>query len=131
MEAGVLFTGDTVLGTGSTSVNPEQGDMALYVRSLRRLITLDPSLIAPGHGPASDRPIAKLKALIRHRYDRERQILGLIDDGVRTVDGLLASMYPDLDERLHGSARGQIRSHIIKLIREERVAGSDGSYVLI
>ena len=130
-EAGVLFTGDTVLGTGSTSVSPNDGDMTLYVQSLRRLITLGPSLIAPGHGPVSDRPVDKLEALIRHRYERERQILGLVGDGVRTVDGLLAAMYADLDHRLHGSARGQIRSHLIKLEREDKVAGSNGSYVLI
>ena len=129
-ESGALFTGDTVLGTGSTSVSPEHGDMGLYVESLRRLMALGPSLIAPGHGAVVDRPIAKLRALIRHRHDRERQILGLVGGGVRSVDGLMDAMYADLDRRLHGSARGQIRSHLIKLEREERIAGDDGSYVL-
>jgi len=47
-EDGVLFTGDTLLGVGTTTV----GDIGSYRASLRRLLDL-PNLkvICPGHGP--------------------------------------------------------------------------------
>ena len=129
-EEGVLFTGDSVLGTGSTSISPDHGDMTLYIQSLEHLLTLDSSMIAPGHGPVVDRPQFKLEALIRHRVDRERQILDLLQDGSRTVEDLLTAMYAELDHRLHRSARNQIRSHLIKLERENRVVAADGAYAL-
>ena len=132
-EEGVLFTGDTVLGKGSTSISPDQGDMELYIRSLERLIGLDSSMIAPGHGPVVDQPRSKLEVLIRHRLDRESQILELLRNGSRSIDDLYGAMYPELDNRLQGSAKGQIRSHLIKLEREKRVVASrsgDGGYEL-
>jgi ribonuclease/clavin/mitogillin len=132
-EEGILFTGDTVLGKGSTSISPDHGDMTLYIRTLERLIGLDSSIIAPGHGSVVDQPRSKLEVLIRHRVDRESQIVGLLRDGSRSVDDLYGTMYPELDNRLQRSAKGQIRSHLIKLERDEKVVPSrngDGGYEL-
>jgi glyoxylase-like metal-dependent hydrolase (beta-lactamase superfamily II) len=132
-EEGILFTGDTVLGKGSTSISPDHGDMTLYIRTLERLIDLDSTMIAPGHGSVVDQPRSKLEVLIRHRVDRESQIVGLLRDGSRSIDDLYGTMYPELDDRLQRSAKGQIRSHLIKLERDERVVPSrngDGGYEL-
>ena len=130
-EQGVLFTGDTILGAGTTSISPDHGDMGMYIESLRDLYEYDARMICPGHGPAVERPKAKIEQLIKHRLYRERQILGLLEGGHGTIDELFGAIYSKLDSRLHDAARGQIRAHLIKLVREEEVAEvEDGGYGL-
>jgi glyoxylase-like metal-dependent hydrolase (beta-lactamase superfamily II) len=123
-----LFTGDTVLGVGATAVKPEDGDMALYVQSLRHFLDYDISLICPGHGPMVGDPRAKINALIQHRQEREEQVLTALRQGQRTVDQIFQRIYPVLDTRLHPLARDQIRCHLIKLEREGRVRAVDAAY---
>ena len=46
-EEGTVFSGDHVLGYGTTVVN----DMFDYMASLRKLLALEPKHLYPGHGP--------------------------------------------------------------------------------
>ena len=131
IEEGTLFTGDTILGSGTTVISPSQGDMAEYVESLRRLLKYDARKICPGHGPAIDNPKAKIDGLIQHRLDRESQILSLLNEGHRTVDALLKAIYSELDGRLHDTARSQIRSHLIKLEREGKAEQVEGGFATV
>ena len=129
-EEGVLFTGDTILGSGTTVVSPEHGDMGLYIESLGKLLSYEARMIAPGHGPVINQPQAKIRELIRHRSDREQQILELVQGGLRTIEELFQAIYSELDRRLHNTARSQIRSHLIKLEREGAVNETeDGAFV--
>ena len=130
-ENGVLFTGDTALGRGSVAISPGQGDIGLYLQSLEKLMGYALRRIAPGHGPMVDDPQAKLKWLIDHRMRREEQILSLLRNGASSMDDLFGEMYPNLRPELHGSARGQITAHLIKLEREGRVASARPSDGLI
>lgn len=128
-EEKLLFAGDNILGTGSTVIQPEQGDLTLYLDSLRRLLDFDASLICPGHGPMVHTPQAKIQGLIDHRLQREQQVLDLLRDGRSSVEELLAAIYPELDGRLRELARAQIRSHLVKLEHERRaVALADGVF---
>ena len=120
-EERVLFTGDTVLGTGTTTINPEQGEVAAYIESLRMLLGFDARLICPGHGAVVDEPRAKIREAIARRVSRERDIVGLLANGRRTFDELFAALYADIDPGLHEVARRQIRSHMVKLEAEGRV----------
>ena len=132
-EEGVLFTGDTVLGSGSVVVSPDHGDMGLYIESLHKLLGYDSRVIAPGHGQIVERPRARLEWLIEHRLKRERQILDLLGQGRSTLEELFEAIYRDLDGRLRDSALSQIRAHLIKLERDGKVSTSghtDGRYLL-
>ena len=130
-EEGVLFTGDTILGGSTTAISPDQGDMGLYVESLRKLLTYDAKTICPGHGPVINNPKAKIEGLIEHRQRRELQILDLLQNGTNTVEALFGSLYSGLKPGLHDSARSQIRTHLKKLEREGRVeTGADGVFKL-
>ena len=54
-EDRVAFTGDLVLGKGSSMVTYPEGSVAAYLRSLDRLISLEPRLLFPGHwDPVTD-----------------------------------------------------------------------------
>jgi len=116
-EEKAVFTGDVVLGAGTTVI-PEDGDLAAYMASLRRLLELDMDVIYPAHGPAITDPRAKVRDYIAHRELRDRQILDGLALGERTVAGLVRRIYTDVPEFLHGAAAMSVRAHLRKLESE-------------
>ena len=133
-EEGILFSGDHVLGMGTTAMRPPQGDMAQYIDSLRRLLNYDIGMICPGHGPLIREARRKLEELIQHRLEREEQVIAGIRQGKATVMELVAEIYPELDKRLYEAAKGQVLAHLMKLEWEGRVSslgtGEDACYVI-
>lgn len=120
-STGDLFTGDTILGEGTTVIFPPDGDMADYIRSLETLRARNPQRIHPAHGPTRDDAIALIDEYIAHRVERERQIVDAMSKGARTTAELRAIIYPQLDERLHQAAELQLTAHLIKLNAEGRI----------
>jgi glyoxylase-like metal-dependent hydrolase (beta-lactamase superfamily II) len=120
-EEKALFTGDLILGAGTTVVPTDGGDMALYLDSLRRLLDLDLRCIYPGHGPRIAEPHARIRAYLEHRLERERQILHAAASGIDTIAAMVERIYVDTPPALHGAAAQSVRSHLIKLEREGRV----------
>lgn len=121
---GDLFTGDTILGEGTTAIFPPDGSMRDYIRSLQTLRARNPKRIHPAHGPTRDDAIALIDQYIDHRLQREREVLAAINAGAKTVEDMRARIYPDLDERLHRAAEIQIRAHLIKLEEDGVTSGS-------
>jgi glyoxylase-like metal-dependent hydrolase (beta-lactamase superfamily II) len=119
-SAGDLFTGDTILGVGTTAIFPPDGHMGDYIASLRALRVRNPKRIFPAHGPTRDDAVALIDQYIAHRLEREQQVLDAIAAGATTVEEMRARIYPDLDPRLHGAAEIQITAHLIKLREEGR-----------
>jgi glyoxylase-like metal-dependent hydrolase (beta-lactamase superfamily II) len=121
-EERVLFSGDNVLGIGTTAIAPPpSGDMAQYLDSLRRMKALDAALICPGHGPIVRQANRKIQELIDHRRERDEQVLLLISQGKDRLSALVREIYPELSPHLERMARGQILSHLYKLQREGKV----------
>ena len=85
-EAGTIFCGDLMAGSGTVVVGSGEGELAAYLASLRRLLALGPSRILPGHGPPMDDPAAKIREYLEHRQLREDQILAALAGGPRTVE---------------------------------------------
>ena len=70
-----LFSGDNVLGVGTTVIPHEDGDLLDYMNSLERLLGEEPTVIYPAHGPKITDGCGKLREYIAHRQQRERQII--------------------------------------------------------
>jgi glyoxylase-like metal-dependent hydrolase (beta-lactamase superfamily II) len=119
--AGDLFTGDTILGEGTTAIFPPDGSMRDYIASLRLLLTRNPKRIFPAHGPTRDDAAALIEQYIAHRIERERQVLDALAAGATSAAAMRQRIYPDLDPRLHGAAEIQIAAHLIKLVEDGRV----------
>ncbi|HEX3581740.1 MAG TPA: MBL fold metallo-hydrolase [Thermoanaerobaculia bacterium] len=115
---GDLFTGDTILGFGTTAIFPPDGDMGDYIASLRKLRAREPRRIFPAHGPVRDDAVALIDEYIAHRLDREQQVIAALGRGARTIEELRQAIYPDLDPRLRGAAEVQIQAHLHKLKKE-------------
>jgi hydrolase len=116
-EERALFTGDVVLGAGTTVIPPD-GDLGDYLSSLRRLLTLDVAVIYPAHGPQIHNPRAKIVSYLAHRALRDEQILAGLRAGVHTVPALVKRMYSDVPEFLHAAAAMSVSAHLRKLARE-------------
>jgi glyoxylase-like metal-dependent hydrolase (beta-lactamase superfamily II) len=120
-----LFTGDTVLGSGSVFIAPGEGSLSAYLESLRRLRELDTEAILPGHGPVVWDPRAKLDEYIEHRLERERLVLVALDAGARTRDELLDRAWYDVDfasaPYLRYAAAATLEAHLEKLEEEGRL----------
>jgi glyoxylase-like metal-dependent hydrolase (beta-lactamase superfamily II) len=126
---GALFTGDTILGQGTTVIFPPDGDMADYLRSLATLRARNPKRIHPAHGPTRDDAVALIDEYIAHRLERERQLIDALANGARSTAELRMQIYPQLDERLHRAAELQLTAHLVKLQQEGRVREDSGCYL--
>jgi glyoxylase-like metal-dependent hydrolase (beta-lactamase superfamily II) len=129
-EIHALFTGDTVMGTGTSVVNPEEGDLTLYLQTLQKFMRLDPAVIYPGQGPVVTDPRSRLEALVAHRHERERQILALLAKTPCTADQIAAALYADVKEGVRHLARNQVVSHLLKLEKEGRAVADGEVYWL-
>jgi glyoxylase-like metal-dependent hydrolase (beta-lactamase superfamily II) len=125
-DSGALFAGDLVAGVGTVVIAPPEGDLADYMASLRRLLALDLRQILPAHGPPVDDPRALLEQYIAHRNEREQQVLTGLTAGPATVAALVATIYADVDPRLHPVAALSVTAHLLKLERERRVTRAPG-----
>ena len=77
-EDDAIFSGDNVLGIGTTVIPAESGDLGQYLDSLERLLGEAPQRIYPAHGPCIEDGVAKLREYIAHRLEREDQILAAL-----------------------------------------------------
>jgi glyoxylase-like metal-dependent hydrolase (beta-lactamase superfamily II) len=118
---GVCFSGDLVLGEGSTIVPPAGGSLVAYLDSLQRLLEVGLELICPGHGPWITEPEAKLREYVEHRKMRERRLLGALERGVRSRAALLAEAWDDVPGELRPAAALAMEAHLQKLDAEGRL----------
>src|SRR5688572_7284633 len=124
-DSRTLFVGD-MLVQGSTVVIPAShgGSLAEYLRSLDRMLRLNPVRALPAHGPVIDDPAAVIHRYIEHRAQREGQILGALG-GDATVASITATIYPALADALVPMAQESVLAHLQKLESEGR-ARRDG-----
>jgi glyoxylase-like metal-dependent hydrolase (beta-lactamase superfamily II) len=136
-EDRVLFTGDLVLGRGSSMVTYPEGDVAAYLRSLERVAELRPRLLFPGHwDPVTDAE-AKIEEYRQHRLARERQVLDELErGGPGTATELTERVYAaelaasDNREQLVRAAEMTLRAHLRKVVEEGRVSERDERFEL-
>jgi glyoxylase-like metal-dependent hydrolase (beta-lactamase superfamily II) len=120
---GVCFSGDLVLGLGSTIVPPGDNSLAAFMSSLRLLQGEEIELMAPGHGPWITDPAAKLAEYVEHRQMRERRLMAALDRGERSRAALLAEAWDDIPVELLPMAAMAMESHLEKLESEGRLQG--------
>ncbi len=123
-EEQALFSGDNVLGVGTTVIPGRGGDLAAYLRSLERLLAEAPGAIYPAHGPRIPDGRAKIREYIAHRLEREAQILAALRDGVGRVGAMVKRIYAAYPEALHAAAAQSVLAHLSKLEAEGTVRRS-------
>jgi glyoxylase-like metal-dependent hydrolase (beta-lactamase superfamily II) len=133
-EERALFTGDAVVGRGTTFIDPPDGDLAQYLRSLHRMLELGPRTIYPGHGPVVLDGKGKLEEYLAHRAEREEQVLAALANGGGTITHLVETIYAGYPPDVLSLAERSVLAHLIKLEHEGRIAkkgkGADTTYTL-
>lgn len=124
-EERALFSGDNVLGVGTTVIPPHGGDLLEYMSSLDRLLAEKPACIYPAHGPKIEDGTAKIREYIAHRLEREAQILEALDAGLSRIEAIVKRVYAAYPEALHAPAAATVATHLLKLEREGRVERDD------
>ena len=120
-EERALFSGDNVLGVGTTVIPSEGGDLLDYMASLAKLLASAPARIYPAHGPCIEDGVSKLREYIEHREQREGQIVAALRAmGPALVPELVSRIYVDVPKVLHAAAAQSVASHLVKLEREGR-----------
>lgn len=118
----LLFTGDHLMQGSTVVINPPDGDMAVYLASLRLLLAEDLAYIAPGHGFLMARPHEMVERLLVHRLARENKVLAcLTEQGPSTLEALVPRVYDDVPARMHPVASRSLLAHLLKLRDERRV----------
>ena len=118
VEENDLFSGDCILGKGSTVFD----DLHDYMQSLEVLKALNLRRIYPGHGPIIMNAPEKIDEYISHRQERENQILQVLkNESQSSLESIVAHLYRGYPKEVHEAAKGSTRLHLLKLEQEQRV----------
>ncbi|MDT4895641.1 MAG: hypothetical protein QOH25_718 [Acidobacteriota bacterium] len=130
-QTGALITGDNIVGLGSVLIDPPEGNMRDYLRSLERLRSLPHLTVLFGaHGPAIGNPRAKIEEYIAHRLEREANILAAVREGATTPAEIVARVYTDVHPKAHAMAERAVLAHLEKLMADNLVAlGDEDCYI--
>lgn len=115
-ERGALFSGDHIMGWATSVVIPPDGDMASYMDSLKKILTMDINSIWPTHGQPITEPKPFITALIDHRRAREASIVSEIKKGNGRIEDIVKTLYVDTPKALYPAAAQSVYSHIIDLL---------------
>ena len=116
-EDGLLLSGDHILNGSTTVVDPPDGNMRLYLASLRKLADActagDIGFILPAHGYVLDRPQHVIDKLIAHRMAREAKVKAAMaarPDG--TPEDWVELAYADTPQALWPVAKRSLLAHV-------------------
>ncbi len=118
-DAFSLFCGDLMLGGQATAlVASPEGDLSEYLRSLERVRALGVRVIYPAHGSPITEVPETLDRYIRHREERQAQVLAALGDAACSVDDVVSTVYgAALDPALREAAAGAVRAYLEHLER--------------
>jgi endoribonuclease LACTB2 len=117
----LLLAGDMVSTQSSILIVPPDGDLTVYLASLRRLRALDSGLLLPSHGSPSAQPMKTIDEALAHRAKREQQLLEALASGPRRVGDLALDLYRSTPTAMMHMAEMQVRAGLRKLESEGRV----------
>jgi len=113
-----LFTGDLVLGEGSTMIAAPDGSVRAYLQSLAKLLALQPGRLIPGHGPVVDAASERIEESRVHRLKRIEQVIMALQEGADSVESIRQAIYSDLPLSHHVAANLTIRAYLEYLAEE-------------
>ncbi len=121
---GAMVAGDMVSSLSSILISPEDGDLGLYMDSLRRLAGECRGVVYPAHGAPVVAGRDLLLGQIRHREAREAALLDALEEGPGNLRDLGLRIYPVTEVPGRGPVRmlaeAALTSGLRKLEREGR-----------
>lgn len=128
-RTGALIAGDLVSTLSTIVIDPQEGDMAEYVRQLERVRALAPRTLFPAHGPPAPDGVARLSAYIAHRREREGLVVAALAQGGSLAE-VTARAYADTPPAVHPVAQRSCLAVLLKLRDEGRAREQGGAWRL-
>lgn len=126
-----LYCGDLVRSGGSIVIpGSKGGSVRHYLDSLARIRALSPRRLLPGHGPIIADPVAVIDGYVRHRLQREEQVLAALGDGLMAPAQITSRVYGPLSPELAAAAEDTVLAHLVKLHDDGRAFVSDDGWRL-
>ncbi|KRZ42217.1 Beta-lactamase-like protein 2, partial [Trichinella pseudospiralis] len=127
LEENAIFSGDCILGDGSTTVFE---DLDSYMKSLKKLQSLAPDLIYPGHGSPIHDAAKRIQQYIDHRQRRENQIFNVLSQSKLplTPMDIVQKIYNETPAILHRAASVNVLQHLEKLQKLGKTKRKDGKW---
>jgi len=125
---GAMLVGDMLSTISTIIVDPPEGHLATYLRSLERLATEPMTTLYPAHGPAMRDGQRLVKQYLRHRRQREAKLVETLQQGPGSLDDLLPKVYWDADPKLFPFAARSLLAGLQKLAEEGRAVEVAGRW---
>lgn len=127
-DARDLYCGDLARLGGSIVIPASKGgNLRQYLESLKHVRSLGSKRLLPGHGPIVNDPGALIDEYLRHRAQREDEVIAALQDGLKTPEEMVPRVYGVLNPALSAAAADSVLAHLMKLHDEHRaVVGDDG-----
>ena len=126
-----LYCGDLVRAGGSIVIPASKGgNLRHYLDSLTRVRDLAPRRLLPGHGPIIDEPASVIEEYLRHRAQREEEVIAALRAGSTTPEQITERVYGRLPAALVAAAADSVLAHLVKLHDEQRASVSDDGWRL-
>lgn len=127
----IAFPGDVVLGRGTSWVGPPDGDLDVYLATLRALAAQGGGVaLAPGHGPPTPDVAVRAQEVLAHRLARDEEILALLPTAP-TARALAARIYGSSTApsvlRTAGMAERTVLGHLHHLARVGRIRAQEAA----
>lgn len=116
----VIFTGDTILGRGTTVVAYPDGDLGAYLSSLRLLSGYEGVPALPGHGPALADCAAAARFYLAHRETRLDQVRQAVAAGAASAAEVVTRVYAEVDRALWPAAEMSVAAQLAYLDAADR-----------
>jgi endoribonuclease LACTB2 len=127
-----LFGGDLLIADGTVVIPASRGGrLSDYLRSLERVLALDPAVVLPAHGAEIERPADLIRGNLAHRSRREAQVLDALARGPATPAMLARMIYDRLPDPLQRQAEESVLAHLVKLQEEGRAMSHGDRYALL
>jgi glyoxylase-like metal-dependent hydrolase (beta-lactamase superfamily II) len=123
-KARAMFTGDTILGRGSTVVAAPDGDLGAYLESLELISDFPDVPMLPGHGPAQPDVAAMAQFYLDHRRERLAQVEAALQSGADTPEKVVDLVYPDIDPAVRFAAIFSAKAQLDYLSHKNRESGT-------
>lgn len=129
--SGAMIAGDMVASVGTILVEPHDGDMRLYLDSLRRMAAEAPTLLLPAHGMPIRDAQGLLAHYVEHRLAREAKVRAALErhGGPASAMELVPDCYGDAPKMVWPLAAQSTEAHLIKLAEDGHARRSPSGWL--
>ncbi|WP_129659763.1 MBL fold metallo-hydrolase [Rothia uropygialis] len=126
-DDGVILTGDTILGRGTTMLDYPNGDLEDYLDTLRVFKDEPGFTVLPAHGPHGEFLEEACERLLDHRLNRihelRRRLKASNDDLGPSASALASDIYAHVPEEVRGPAVKTLKAQLAYLMDIGEIAG--------